>query len=180
MAKFAKKSSSSPLVLIIPLVIALIVVFSAVILTRTKTNTESKASYNPTQKCLAACDNKKQVKDVAACKLDCPAVIAGTMTCKTFCGENVKPDMIKTVYGTISTIGECNQQCSRWIADPCRTDGGVCGGSVKTGNAQACQTACNEVKDEEKTCTEAFVPDAFGANTKLLDLYKTRCVGVFE
>ena len=180
MKKYSKKPVSSALVLIIPLVIALVVVLSAKVLTGTKTNTESKAEFNPTAECLASCDNR-MVKDKAACKLDCGPVIAGTMTCDTFCKENVKPVTSQTLYNSKSTVGECKKLCAKWTADPCRTStGGICGGSVKMGNAVACQSACNEGKDEEKTCAEAFVPAAFSENDQSIDVYKMRCIAVFE
>ena len=87
------KAHSSPWVLIVPLVIAIVVVVSAAYLSQRAAYTRSKASFDPVQACVDTCNKeyrKNVIKDPAACALDCPVVVAGDMTCKEFCQENVK------------------------------------------------------------------------------------------
>lgn len=180
-----KKQSSSPLVLLIPLVIAVAVIVTAAVLSKNKTDMRSKASFNPTQRCVTSCDNRFVVNP-AACKLDCPKVVAGTMTCNAFCTENVKN--VRRTTNTnkkdsekmISSVNVCKQGCAVWTEDVCGT--GVTGMCLGTQTfAGTCTSACTSVKSDTKTCDQAFVPSAFaGMPADLLALLNGRCKGLFE
>jgi len=109
------KVNPSPMVLIVPLVIAVIVVIGAAWVSTTKNEVRSQAAWDPLKRCLVTCGNTKMIQDKAACSLDCPLVVEGNMTCTTFCQENVKERYSEggsALYR--SQIAACNNQCANW------------------------------------------------------------------
>lgn len=194
MKKYRGKYSSSPLVLIIPLIIAIVVIISAAVITRTKTQTRSQALYNPTEECLKQCRTHGGIKDRAACALDCPTVIAGTMKCKDFCNENVKnnpqpnptqqANTEKKSGDMIPDREQCRIICRTWIADPCEPSGAVCkkasGNDSKTAKSQ-CKTSCELVKADTKTCNEVMTHASLSAvYKKLVPSIRSDCKDYFE
>lgn len=111
------KVNSSPMVLIIPLVIAAIVVIGAALISKNSNEVRSKADWDPLKRCTVACRNTNMFKETGACSLDCPLVVNGTMTCTAFCQENVKErrgEGSATTYMYDSQIRTCNNQCANW------------------------------------------------------------------
>src|SRR5205085_2102167 len=53
----------------------------------TSSDNRAKASYSPLNQCLTLCDSLPK-KAAGVCKLDCPKLIAGTMTCEQICSNN--------------------------------------------------------------------------------------------
>lgn len=179
MAKY-KKVSSSPLVLLIPLVVAIAVVITAAIISNKQTYTRSKASFDPEQACINACnDAPRGVKDRAACALDCPAVADGTMSCNTFCRQNVS---LKNANQAAQK--ECRARCNTWVGNPCDANGAVCklakgrnGGLAES----QCATACNSVKDEDATCDETMTQASLSAVfSQLVPQVRQSCKKYFE
>lgn len=178
MKKSMKKAQSSPWVLIVPLVIAIAVVIGAAFLANTKTETKSKASFDPLARCTQFCSNNHIVSNTAACSLDCPGVIAGTKTCAAFCNENVKQNEAASVGKRM-----CESSCAGWFAyTPAPTSGAragncdnVCrraGGDAKTQYA-TCSANCATVKSGAQTCGQAFRSMVLG------EFYKQRCLNEF-
>lgn len=122
MKNYTKKGSSSPMVLVIPLVIAFVVVVAAAMFGRISTENRSRASFDGVSLCTKACNTKnvraaKYIKDKAACALDCPSVVAGSMTCGDFCKENVRAaaGTNPTNDHDWSSQGICVNQCKQWV-----------------------------------------------------------------
>lgn len=173
-----RKSSSriSPWSFLIPLIIALAVVAGATVFAQLTTENRSKASYDPTKACVQACNKAGTwVKDAAACALDCPSVISGTMSCTSFCKENVRQASRTNNQGEEKTsMGVCTATCNKFT-NPCST---VCNGAGKY--AASCNTQCNAVDEGQKTCAEAFSQAAFpGVGKKYIQLYQKRCEARF-
>lgn len=170
-----RQDRSSKLVLIIPLVIAFMTIIAAAVFGTISTDIRSRASYNGVAQCTKACNASGRsaafITDKAACALDCPAVVSGTMNCAQFCKENVKG-----AAGTVtnkrgeerdwSAASVCMKQCNQWAADPCDSKGTVCRFAVGKNASEAksqCITACTSVKSGEKSCATAFSDAALKA-----------------
>lgn len=115
-----KKSSSSPLVIIIPLVVAFAVIAVVAIKSRETQQIVSKASYNGTEKCIQTCNNSNLdlvIKNSGECALDCPQVISETMSCSDFCSQNVRNKEWTDNSGTTITARQvCNNRCKDWVS----------------------------------------------------------------
>lgn len=182
-----KYKQSSPWVLIIPLIIAIIVVLSAAVLSQKTAYTRSKASYNPTQACINACnaDYKQSViKNPAACALDCPDVASREMSCKDFCKENVKPIVAQGANNTISSMEVCVEQCRSWIGNPCTAEGAVCKiatGKNKSAAKSQCARSCNLVNDDVYTCNEVMTTASLSAvAAQIVPMVRNNCIKYFE
>jgi len=185
-------------VLIIPLVIAIVIVLSAAILSQRAAYTRSKASFDPVQACVDTCNKdyrKNVIKDPAACALDCPAVVAGDMTCKDFCKENVKafsPTRLNpTQQARVDaggqypgTISACKATCGTWVANPCSATGAVCKDAIgaKKNEAKAqCNTSCELVKNEANTCAEVMTVASLSAvKREMVAKVRSNCQNYFE
>lgn len=183
------KSASSPWVLIVPLVIAIIVVISAAILSQKAAYTRSKASFNPTQECVKFCNTKyggdqsltsgSPIKDAAACALDCPAVVAtqSAMTCNEFCQENVKPVSHQTTScGSADKIKKCQANCgtTNW---QCKQD---CENKFEcpiVSSIGTCKTQCQSWKGDPCDAQGAVCKEAIGAKRGEA---KTQCAAACE
>lgn len=160
----AKSKQSSPMVLVIPLAIAFVVILAAAMFGRIRTENRSRASYSGLQQCTAACNTTGRaaafIKDKAACALDCPAVIAKTMTCAQFCTENVKAASGTNTNPTTgaerdwSSQEVCRKQCNQWVnaggESPTPTIASTPGTSVspeptETPREFNCSTKCQDV-----------------------------------
>lgn len=184
MARSMKKTTSSPMVLIIPLLIALGVILTAAIVTNINGDTRSKAEYNPTLQCISTCNSSSKIGSLvikpADCVLDCPKVANGTMNCSQFCSENVRA-MVNARER--NSHGECVAQCAQWVANPCANDGAVCrfalGKNEPTAKSQ-CATACNKVKTNTSSCDLAMTQSAMPAvNLQVLGQVQQSCRNYF-
>lgn len=160
------------MVLVIPLAIAFVVVLGAAMFGRIRTENRSRASYDGTKQCVAACNKTgiaaRFIKDKAACVLDCPAVVAQTMTCNQFCSENVK-----VAAGTTPNDNDwssqdiCKKQCNQWVTKGGSPTPSVSGipqptptqfnctekcQSVPTAYKPLCTLTCNQFNTGKKTC----------------------------
>lgn len=172
---YKKNTDSFSHVLIIPLVIAVIIIISAFILSNLDTTeTRSKASYSTgIEQCLNICQTDPRVKNAGDCALDCTKVIAQTITCFEFCGNNSKSNKENFQMA-------CARQCAGWAyTNPCGAKG-ICTGIPKI-YAGTCQMACKQVQSDTKTCAEAYTQQRFPkATTEQIETYTQRCVNEFE
>lgn len=180
MKKYTRKTSS-PMVIVVPLIVAGLIIAGAILLSKFTTENRSRAGFaSPLKQCTAACSSNSKVKNKGECVLDCPKVVTNTMTCDAFCKENVNPSGFfnRETEKTQNSLVVCKKQCSRWAADPCGVNGICFGLRQYTG---ACQTACSQVKSDVKMCAEAYTPQAFpGAPAGTVEMMIQKCTAAFE
>lgn len=176
-----KYSHSSPWVLIVPLVIAIVVVLSAVVMSQRAAYTRSKASFDPVQACVDMCNKDYRrdiIKDPAACALDCPGVVAPTpsMTCTEFCQENVKQIARQTNCDNREKISRCKDRCNqndgRCLRD-CENNND-CPINSSIGE---CKTQCQNWVGDPCAAKGMVCKDAIGAKK---DEAKTQCAAACE
>ncbi len=197
MKNYSTKHTSSPMVLVVPLAIAFVVILAAAMFGRIRTENRSRASYSGIEQCTTACSstgrNARFVKDKAACTLDCPAVVAKTMTCDQFCEENVKSVSGSSTNPTTgaerewSSIAICKRQCTAWVAagvgsptpvptTPSPTKAAFncaskCRGVGNQGITALCTATCQQFNRGAKTC-----PSGCNNNNQA---YKNKCMELF-
>lgn len=121
-----KKSASSLLTFIIPLIIAVGVIIAAVVYGTYSTEIRSKASANGWQRCIDTCNNGFKgfatqyiVLDPAKCAADCTTtVVNNAMSCQQFCTTNfthntsqLNPENRNNSY----QIQYCKNMCMTWV-----------------------------------------------------------------